>query len=249
MDRSYWDKLAGVYDARVLNSLEADRDGVIGRAIDELADGRRSAADFGCGTGHYLPALAERFKRVVGIDHSRKLLDAARRRIAKLANASVRQGDLADRAATLEQKVDLGFCMNVLIMPDRQVRRRIGENLARWVRKGGRLLLLVPALESALYVNQRYVSWNVERGVRRADAKRAGLHADGALLDGIVPLDGAPTKHYLAAETRWTLGEWGFEVDSVQRVAYDWQTEFAHPPRWLGEPYPWDWLVSARRHA
>ncbi len=249
MDRTYWDKLAGVYDARVLNSLAADRSGVIGDAIDGLANRRRSCADFGCGTGHYLPALAKRFERVVGVDHSRKLLDAARKRIAKLANATVRQGDLARDRRTLEKPVDVGFCMNVLIMPDRNTRQSIGANLARWVKKGGRLLLLVPALESALYVNQRYVSWNVKRGVARSDAKQAGLHARADLLEGIVPLDGAPTKHYLAAETRWALGEWGFDVDSVQRVEYDWTTEFAKPPRWLREPYPWDWLVVARRRS
>ena len=36
-------------------------------------------------------------------------------------------------------------------------------------------------------------------------------------------------------------------VEAVRKIAYPWTTEFAEPPRWMREPYPWDWLVEAVR--
>ena len=39
----------------------------------------------------------------------------------------------------------------------------------------------------------------------------------------------------------------GFEMLAVEKVEYEWTTEFADPPQWLGEPYPWDWLLVCRK--
>ncbi|MAG16654.1 MAG: methyltransferase type 11, partial [Phycisphaerae bacterium] len=34
---------------------------------------------------------------------------------------------------------------------------------------------------------------------------------------------------------------------SIDKIEYDWTTEFHNPPRWLGTPLPWDWLFVARK--
>jgi hypothetical protein len=31
------------------------------------------------------------------------------------------------------------------------------------------------------------------------------------------------------------------------KLEYGWKTEFSHPPRWMKAPFPWDWLVTARK--
>jgi hypothetical protein len=36
-------------------------------------------------------------------------------------------------------------------------------------------------------------------------------------------------------------------VASIEKVEYDWSTEFADPPRWMKDPYPWDWLVLSKK--
>jgi SAM-dependent methyltransferase len=246
MDRAYWDHIAGDYDDRVLNSLASDRCGVIRRTIERLADRQHAAADFGCGTGHYLPLLADRCAKVYGIDHSQRLLDVAAERCGDLPNVDLRRADLAGDGPRM-RPVRLAVCINVLISPQRGAGESMLANIARRVARGGRLVLVVPSLESALYVNRRYVDWNVKRGVPLAAARRAGLPVDSRLLAGVVELDGAATRHYLAQELHWLLDDAGFDVERLERVEYDWTTEFQHPPDWLAGPYPWDWLAVARR--
>jgi ArsR family transcriptional regulator len=51
--------------------------------------------DLGCGTGAGLVELAAAVARVIGVDQSDAMLEAARRRIAGLDNVELRQGDLA----------------------------------------------------------------------------------------------------------------------------------------------------------
>jgi hypothetical protein len=43
------------------------------------------------------------------------------------------------------------------------------------------------------------------------------------------------------------LHDRGLQIESIEKLTYDWQTEFADPPEWLGSPLPWNWLVMARR--
>jgi hypothetical protein len=56
-----------------------------------------------------------------------------------------------------------------------------------------------------------------------------------------------PTKHYLREELILLLEQEGFNIKSIQKVEYDWKTEFVKPPRWLKEPYPWDWMCVAKK--
>ena len=51
-------------------------------------------ADLGCGTGHLAAQLAPRVARVIGIDNSTAMLNAARKRTRDLPNVDLRQGDL-----------------------------------------------------------------------------------------------------------------------------------------------------------
>ena len=39
----------------------------------------------------------------------------------------------------------------------------------------------------------------------------------------------------------------GFQVNLIQKINYGWNTEFHKPPRWLKDPYPWDWMCTARK--
>jgi hypothetical protein len=71
--------------------------------------------------------------------------------------------------------------------------------------------------------------------------------ADNKARQGIIPVDGVATKHYLLEELRFLLADRGLDVDSTARIEYGWDTEFESPPRWMQKPYAWDWLVVARR--
>src|SRR5882757_9563021 len=87
-----------VYEAE---NRAVDPDGVIWTAIAELiADGGLlgipdwgDTLDIGCGNGFHLPVLATRSRRVIGVEPHQGLLAAAARRVARLDNVTVRQGN------------------------------------------------------------------------------------------------------------------------------------------------------------
>ena len=248
MDAPYWNRLATAYDHEVVDSLASDKRGVIAKRLSQYADRSRVACDFGCGVGKYVPELARRFRRVYGIDFAAKLLAVARETHSGLRNVRFMRGDLRTGRFRM-RRAHLGVCTNVLISP--RVDRCVAtlRNIRRHLVRRGHLMVLVPSTESALYVNQRHLEWNRREGLRGARAIRdVELPAsDLALIEGIFSRDGVATKHYLREEIAMNLELADFEPLSVDKVEYDWTTEFESPPKWLGEPWPWDWLLVARR--
>ena len=70
---------------------------------------------------------------------------------------------------------------------------------------------------------------------------------DLPLEHGMVDINGVATKHYLKEELIVLLKDLRFDIASIEKVEYDWSTEFDQPPRWMKEPYPWDWLILAKK--
>jgi SAM-dependent methyltransferase len=248
VDANYWERIGDRYEKEIFSSSRADTGGAIRRRLDELADSRAVAADFGCGVGHYLPLLARRFRVVHGIDFADSLLDQARERTQRFANVSIHRANLASGRARIKMpRAKVGVCANVLISENPKLRRGILRTIHRHLAPGGRLFLLVPSLESVLFANQRLVEWNRRLGWSEAEALASAMAPSRDLLRGLVRIEKVPTKHYLREEATLLLGEAGFAVSSCDKVEYPWDTEFENPPRWMKSPGPWDWLLLARR--
>ncbi len=250
MDERYWDHVAGDYDGEIFDSLASDRHGVLLERLDEFADRSLRAADAGCGVGKYVGALAARFARVDAYDLSADLLAQARRTVPASARVRFFKRDFAARSPRVEP-VDFALCANVLIMASDDARRAILRSVRRLVLPGGHALFLVPSVESALLVHHRLAEWNFADGfaddaAHRESATPAGK-AGRALLRGHLPIDRVPTKHFLREELEIFLRKFDFEPLRFDKVEYRWETEFAEPPAWMQAPFPWDWLVSARR--
>jgi ArsR family transcriptional regulator len=64
------------------------------RALPALLDGSWVVADLGCGTGALTAAMAPFVRRVIGIDRSGEMLQAARRRLRDHPNVDLRRSDL-----------------------------------------------------------------------------------------------------------------------------------------------------------
>ena len=252
LDAAYWEAFGGGYDEAIFDSSRQDRGGVIRARIDALSDSSAAACDFGCGVGHYLPLLASRFRHVYGVDFAESLLEQARARTRKLPNLTLLRANLASSRTRLAiPKPRVALCANVLISDDPKLRRGILRSLARHLARGARALVVVPSLESALYANQRLVEWNRRLGYSDDEALGSGIPATRAgarsMLRGLVRLEGVATKHYLREEAVTWLCDEGLRVTDVEKVEYDWSTEFERPPRWMKPPGPWDWLLVARR--
>jgi hypothetical protein len=106
---------------------------------------------------------------------------------------------------------------------------------------------VVPSLESALYSDFRLVQWNLKTGLTHSQAvsglKETANDTDLPLRQGIIDIDGVPTKHYLKEELVALFADLPFKVLAIEKVEYAWETEFDGPPEWMNEPYPWDWLI------
>jgi len=89
--REFFESAAGQWDKL--------REELFGRAshlqaLPGLLDPRWTVGDLGCGTGHAASALAPFVQRVIAVDRSGEMLQAARRRLRGCANVEVRRGEL-----------------------------------------------------------------------------------------------------------------------------------------------------------
>lgn len=250
MDKAYWDRVADRFDEEVMKILDRDRSGVLASAISVASSSRKTVADFGCGNGSLLGLLAERFHTVDAIDHSVKLLDQARRQNADHKNIQYIQADLADHYVS-QPKVDVLVCVNVVIHPDINVRDRIIENAAAAIKARGTLICVVPAYESLIHTYQTIVETNVALGIPRpqaiAEVEEVYKAEIVSPVDGIVTLGGEPTKLHTLTEISTSLADVGLDRIVPHRVEYDWDEMIDDAPEGMRAPYPWDWLLVARK--
>jgi len=108
-------------------------------ALCGLIDDSLIVGDLGCGTGAVTEALAPYVTRVVGVDGSRAMLAAARRRLAERTNVELRHGDL--EALPFEDE-ELGAALLVLALHHVPEPRAVLAEAARVIAPGGRLVVV-----------------------------------------------------------------------------------------------------------
>src|SRR6185295_18000203 len=89
--QEFFSSSAGQWD-RLRDELFGDRFHL--SALAAFAQGAWAVGDLGCGTGQLSAALAPFVARVVAVDGSAAMLQAARRRLHELDNVDVRRGEL-----------------------------------------------------------------------------------------------------------------------------------------------------------
>lgn len=134
--RAFFSSAAGEWD-RLRRELFGD--GVHLLALLSLLDERLVVGDLGCGTGPLSEALAPHVARVIAVDGSPEMLQAARTRLESRANVDVREGAL--EALPIDAaSLDVAICSLVLHhQPDPP--RVLGE-VARVLKPGGRVLVV-----------------------------------------------------------------------------------------------------------
>ncbi len=122
------------------------RDALYGRgfshdALLALVPDDWTVADLGCGTGSLTRALSPRVRRVVGVDNSPAMLEAARSGTRGLDNVQIKPGGLTDLPLD-DGSCDATLCVLVLAyLDDADVDRALAE-MARVLRPGGRSVVL-----------------------------------------------------------------------------------------------------------
>lgn len=246
-EEEHWNKIAADYNQEIFDVFRSDRKKKLPRYFRKHANRNHSAIDFGCGTGKAFPYIAPLFKKLLAVDISEECLVTARQR--PYTNISFKQLDLSKPRPGLP-KSDFIFCCNVIMLPEIERNEVMIRNIQRSLRPGGTALLVLPSLDSIIFSAWRLMDWYRREGVApdKIPANEfdyfKGSKRD--ILRGIVQIDGRPTKHYSRSELEVLFSRAKLQITSLDKVEYDWDTEFSAPPVWMREPYPWDWLVECR---
>lgn len=134
--QEFFSSVAGQWD-RLRAELFGRRAELLG--LLGLLDGEWTVGDLGCGTGQATESLAPFVRRVVAVDDSEAMLEAARQRLAGLANVEVRRGSIEALPlgdAELDAAV-LFLVLHHLAEPERAL-----AEVARVLRPGGRVLIV-----------------------------------------------------------------------------------------------------------
>lgn len=247
MDRKYWETIAPKYDTEIFDVLKNDTSGSIVAAIEEMASPDKSIMDIGCAIGKWIPVLAPKFKRVIAADISAKNLQIAKEKYAEFNNIEYHRMDMSANDLTVTP-CDAAICINAILTDSLEKRINFFQSLSLCLHTGGQLVLVVPSLESKLFSNIVAGRWNVDdaENDKSPEPKKAIDQAKN-IKQGVTDIDDVPTKHYLKEELELLLVQEGFEVNLIKKINYDWRTEFHKPPKWLKDPYPWDWMCTARK--
>lgn len=240
-ERAHWNRIGSAYQDEIFDVFRSDKLKIISKVIAKYANPEHKAIDFGCGTGRAFEYLSPAFKSVFALDISDNLLSIAQKTGFK--NITFKQHDLTK---PLRAVADFGFCCNVVMLPEVDLNKRMLKNIRQSIRKGGNVAIVMPSLESFFYSGWRLIEWFKKNQEEIDTSELAGFKGSKAdLIQGIVRIDNVKTKHYLETELIVLFTEAGFRNVTINKVEYDWTSEFSSPPKWMKEPYPWDWIVEA----
>lgn len=247
MERSYWEKIAPQYNEEIFDVLANDRQSLIRAAVLEAADPGKTVLDAGCAIGKWLPVLAPVFGKVIAADISAANLDIAREHHPQFSNIHYLRTDLSSAKRKLP-RCEVVLCVNAILTGKMIGRTHFIHNLRRCLVKGGRLILVVPSLESWLLTRTIQQHHGIDKALfAKRPAPAEGARRYQLIQQGVVEIDDKPTKHYLKEELEFWLTRNGFSVLRARKIEYPWKTEFVRPPRWLKQPQPWDWMVVAEK--
>ena len=108
-------------------------------ALSAFADADWTAGDLGCGTGQMTAALAPFVRRVIAVDASAAMLQAAKRRLQGFDNVELRRGELEGLPID-DARLDaatMALVLHHLPEPERAI-----AEVARVLKPGGRALVL-----------------------------------------------------------------------------------------------------------
>lgn len=247
MDRNYWEKIAPAYDEEIFDVLHNDSKKLILSAIKKISSKRKTVLDAGCAVGKWLPVLSPLFKKIYALDISAKNLEIAQRNHNSFRNIVYQRADMSDSKAAIP-KCDVAICINAILTHSLKKRAVFFKSLSRSLKKNGHLILTVPSLESSILTKIINSQFRIEPSyIETKLTAKVALKKWKNIVEGNVDIDNIPTKHYLKEELEYLLKNEGFITKEIQKIEYSWNTEFNNPPKWLKEPYPWDWMVIAQK--
>ncbi len=248
-EKAHWDTIAPTYNDDIFDVFKNDKNGKLPLYFKKHGNVNHHAIDFGCGNGKSFPYLSPIFKTITATDISQNLLNQAKTK--PYSNIEFKRLDLTKRNLPLGP-ADFVFCCNVAMLPEIEKTHAMIKNIQKALRVGGNALLVLPSLDSVLYASWRLIELYKEDGIipdkipkNEFDYFKANKRD---IIQGIIYIDGVPTKHFGYSELEVVFKNAGLTVTNIDKVEYDWSSELASPPKGMQGPYPWDWLVECRKN-
>jgi ubiquinone/menaquinone biosynthesis C-methylase UbiE len=249
-EKAHWDNIAARYNEEIFDVFRSDRNKTLTGYFRKHSNRNHDAMDFGCGTGKAFEYLSPGFRSIHAIDISAQCLTTASKR--SFPNITYKRQDLSRPNLRLPA-VDFVFCCNVIMLPEIKKNQVMLSNINRCLRKDGTGVIIIPSLESIMFSSWRLIDWYSREGVKPDEIPSSELVYFKAskrdILQGIIYIDGVATKHYSHPEIQVMFERSNLEVTAIEKVEYDWSSEFSDPPKWIKAPYPWDWLVECKKLA
>jgi SAM-dependent methyltransferase len=244
----HWNTIGERYKDEIFDVFTNDKNQVLQRYFKKYANSKHTAIDFGCGIGKAFSYLCPLFGKVIGTDISSKLLAQAKKQPFK--NIEIIKADLAKPSKPFTP-ASFAFCCNVIMLPEADKNAGIFRTIQQSLKKEGRAIIVIPSIESMMFSSWRLIDWYKQEGVEAKAISSSELNyfkgSKRDLVQGKVYIDGVPTKHYSREELEVITQKAGLTITAIEKIEYNWDTEFAEPPAWMGAPYPWDWMIECRK--
>ncbi len=243
----HWNGIAPQYEDEIFDVFQSDKNRILLAYFKKHANHSHQAIDFGCGVGKAFQYLSPSFKKVLAIDISMECLAVAKQN--SYSNINYQRLDLSRKNLRLTP-AEFVFCCNVIMLPELEKNEVMFKNIQRSLKKDGHALIVIPSMESILFSSWRLIDWYRKEGVKPSEIASGELsYFKGSkvdILQGLVHINGVPTKHYSQPELEILINSAGLTITAIEKLEYEWNTEFSSPPKWMQAPFPWDWLVECK---
>lgn len=243
----HWNTIASNYNDEIFDVFNSDKNKMLPRYFKKHANKNHTAIDFGCGIGKAFQYLSPMFKHVLGTDISAECLAIAKE--SGFSNVSYKRADLTNKRLRFPL-ADFAFCCNVIMLPEVERNLDMFKNIQKSLNQNGTAVIVVPSLESSLYSAWQLIEWFKKEGIAPNDIPTSELNgfkkSKTDIIQGLININGVITKHYTESELKVLLTRANLSVTAIEKIEYDWNTEFDSPPTWMKGPYPWDWLIECR---
>lgn len=243
----HWDTIGNKYVDEIFDVFKSDKNGVLTKYFIKHGNKKHTAIDFGCGIGKAFQFLSPVFKEVIGTDISAELLAQAENQ--PYENIRLIKADLVNPKKRFPL-VDFAFCCNVIMLPELESNYAMFRTIRKSLKSTGHALIIIPSIESLLFASWRLLDWYQKEGVAPEDVDNAEFDyftkSKRDIVLGKVQIDGVPTKHYSKEELQVITRNAGLQITAIEKIEYDWSTEFNKVPKWMKDPYPWDWMIDCK---
>nr|MBL8455352.1 class I SAM-dependent methyltransferase [Zoogloeaceae bacterium] len=145
LDRMHHDIVAPKYDELIVDPRQTLNDVIFKRVAKRLPARGRSMLDLGAGTGHMAMRFGRGYDRVMLVDHSRGMLEQARRNTAGVkSDLRFEVTDALGFVGKCDDRFDLITCVGFLHHLRADQLQFVFSNLMRLLEPDGRILLAEP---------------------------------------------------------------------------------------------------------